>query len=120
MSGTEGDTFVACTASIIKTQPILKKVAIRKSVAGVMVAAALLAGCANEGGNDNGDPGARPLAAGQTCQSVRGELNKLDSKGAQSKVEAASQGKKLKPADQAEVDRYNELLNQYLGARCHV
>jgi ribosomal protein S19 len=38
----------------------------------------------------------------------------------QSKVEAASQGKKLPPAAQADVDRYNSLLNQYLGARCHV
>jgi hypothetical protein len=91
-----------------------------KSLGGVLVAFALLGGCANEGGSDNGDPGAKPLAAGQTCQSVRGELNKLDAKGAQSKVEAASQGKKLPPAQQAEVDRYNELLNQYLGARCHV
>ncbi|RTL67512.1 MAG: hypothetical protein EKK41_17080 [Hyphomicrobiales bacterium] len=93
---------------------------ILKSVAGVMLASALLAGCANEGGSDNGDPGARPLAAGQTCQSVRAELNALDKKGTQAKVEAASQGKKLQPKDKAEVDRYNELLNQYLGARCHV
>ncbi len=91
-----------------------------KTVSGVMIASALLAGCANEGGNDGGDPGARPLAAGQSCQSVRAELNGLDKKGTQSKVEAASQGKKLQPKDQAEVNRYNELLNQYLGARCHV
>lgn len=91
-----------------------------RSWSGLLLAAALLSGCANEGGNDSGDPGARPLAAGQTCQSVRAELNRLDAKGTQSKVEAASQGKKLPPAAQAEVDRYNELLNQYLGARCHV
>lgn len=91
-----------------------------KCLSGVLLAVALLGGCANEGGNDNGDPGAKPLAAGQTCQSVRAELNKLDAKGTQSKVEAASQGKKLPPAAQADVNRYNELLNQYLGARCHV
>ena len=35
-------------------------------------------------------------------------------------MEAASQGKKLPPAAKADVDRYNDLLNQYLGARCHV
>jgi hypothetical protein len=80
-------------------------------------AVAALAGCAGDG---DGDPGARPLASGQTCGTIRQELNRLDAKGTQSKVEAASQGKKLPPAAQADVDRYNSLLNQYLGARCHV
>jgi hypothetical protein len=80
---------------------------------------AMLAGCA-EGGPAGGDPGAIPLAAGQTCGSIRQELDTLDRRGTQAKVEAATQGKKLAPAAQAEVDRYNSLLNQYLGARCHV
>ena len=84
------------------------------------LAMAALAGCANEGGSYDGDPGAVPLAAGQSCGSIRQELNRLDSRGTQSKVEAASQGKKLPPAAQQDVDRYNQLLNQYLGARCHV
>lgn len=79
---------------------------------------ALLTGCADGGGN--GDPGAIPLASGQSCGSIRQELDKLDRKGTQSKVEAATAGKKLAPAVQADVDRYNSLLNQYLGARCHV
>jgi hypothetical protein len=83
-------------------------------------ALAALAGCAEDGGGYGGDPGARPLAAGQTCGSIRQELNRLDSRGTQAKVEAATQGKKLPPAAQADVDRYNDLLNQYLGARCHV
>jgi hypothetical protein len=81
-------------------------------------AGALLAGCAADG--YDGDPGAMPLAAGQSCGSIRQELNRLDAKGTQSKVEAATAGKKLPPAAQADVDRYNYLLNQYLGARCHV
>ena len=81
---------------------------------------AAVAGCAEDGGTYGGDPGARPLAAGQSCGSIRQELNRLDSKGTQAKVEASTQGKKLPPAAQAEVDRYNDLLNQYLGARCHV
>ncbi len=85
------------------------------SVAAVL---AVLAGCAE--GNNSGDPGGIPLAAGQSCGSIRGELDKLDRKGTQSKVEAATAGKKLAPAAQADVDRYNLLLNQYLGARCHV
>ena len=81
---------------------------------------AMLSGCADGGGGGNGDPGAVPLASGQSCGSIRGELDKLDRKGTQSKVEAATSGKKLAPAAQADVDRYNGLLNQYLGARCHV
>src|SRR5215510_9433136 len=95
---------------------------IAEAVRVVVLAGALaaLAGCAEDGGAYGGDPGARPLAAGQTCGSIRQELNRLDSRGTQAKVEAATQGKKLAPAAQAEVDRYNDLLNQYLGARCHV
>lgn len=61
-----------------------------------------------------------PLASGQSCGSIRQDLNRLDAKGTQGKVEAASAGRKLSPDAQADVDRYNMLLNQYLGARCHV
>ena len=65
-------------------------------------------------------PGAKPLAAGQTCGTIRQELDRLDARGTQGKVEAVTQGKKLPPAQMTDVNRYNELLNQYLGARCHV
>ena len=78
-----------------------------------------LAACAGDGGSNGGDPGARPLPSGASCQSIRGELNKMDAQGAQGKVEAARSGK----ADgntKAVAQRYNDLLNQYLGARCHV
>lgn len=101
-------------AFVVRTMSITLKFCAAAVLLGV------LAGCANDGYDPNGDPGARPLAAGQTCGSVRQELNQLDAKGTQSKVEAASRGKKLSPAAQADVDRYNQLLNQYLGARCHV
>jgi hypothetical protein len=79
--------------------------------------AAALSGC---GGAAGGDPGARSLPAGQSCQTIRGELNRLDSKGVPSLVERAGNGSKLSPAQRSEVDNYNGLLNQYLGARCHV
>ena len=81
------------------------------------VVMAALAGCAEGGGF--GDPVASPLASGQSCGSIRHELDQLDRRGTQAKVEAASQGKKLSPKDKGDVDRYNSLLNQYLGARCH-
>jgi hypothetical protein len=85
-----------------------------------IVAAAALAigGCAD--GNIGGDPGPTPLAAGQSCGSIQQEMNRLLGRGVQGSVERAASGKKLSPAAQADVDRYNALLSQYLGARCHV
>ena len=80
---------------------------------------ALLGGCAAEG-KAGGDPGARPLPPGMTCQSVRQELNGLDAKGAPAKVEAVSAGRKVSEGDKAIASRYNQLLNYYLGGRCHV
>ena len=87
-----------------------------------VVLAGMLAACASQssGGGGNGDPGARPMPAGLTCQSVRGELNKMDARGVPAKVERATGGQKLSPADKADVDRYNQMLNYYLGGRCHV
>ena len=82
-------------------------------------AVAGLAGCAAQGA-PGGDPGARPLPPGQSCQSLRAELNKLDSRGVPAKVEAVSAGRKVSAQDRADADRYNELLNWYLGGRCHV
>jgi hypothetical protein len=78
----------------------------------------VLGGCA--GGTSGDTQRAQALPAGQTCQSVRAELDKLDAKGTRSKVEAASQGQKLSSQARVDVDRYNDLLNAYLGARCHV
>ncbi len=86
------------------------------NVAWALLGVSLLAGCASGGG----DPGARSLPTGETCQSVRGQLNKLDSKGVPALVEAQSAGRKLAPAQKADADAYNRLLNSYLGARCHV
>lgn len=84
----------------------------------VAVAALVIGGCAD--GNLGGDPGPRPLAAGQSCGSIQQEMNRLLGRGVQGSVERAANGKTLSPAAQADVDRYNALLSQYLGARCHV
>ena len=65
-------------------------------------------------------PGRRRWRRASRCGTIRQELDALDRRGTQGKVEAASQGKKLSPKDKGDVDRYNSLLNQYLGARCHV
>lgn len=76
----------------------------------------MLAGCAS---SNAAGPGPRPLPPGMTCGSARAELAQLDRKGTRSKIEAVSAGRKVAGKDQQDVDRYNYLLNVYLGARCH-
>lgn len=94
------------------------------SIGGVMAAAiaVLLAGCAgNTGsGGGSGDPGPQALSAGETCQSIRSDLNRLDKEGVPSLVERQNSGQKLPAAQKAKADLYNQLLDKYLGARCHV
>lgn len=80
----------------------------------------LMQGCGGAAGGAGGDPGAKALPMGESCGSIRGELNRLDSKGVPAQVERASNGGKLTAAQRSDVDKYNDLLNQYLGARCHV
>ena len=85
----------------------------------ILAAAALaIGGCAD--GNLGGDPGPIPLASGQSCGSLQQEMNRLLGRGVQGSADKAASGKKLAPAAQADLDRYNALLSQYLGARCHV
>ena len=79
-----------------------------------LVLAALVSGCAGGGGG-----GGAGLPSGESCSSVRAKLNRLDAKGVPAYVEAQSQGKKLAGQQKADADAYNNLLNQYLGARCH-
>lgn len=89
-------------------------------VVAISVLAGLLAAGCGGGPQAGGDPGARALPSGQSCQSVRSDMDRMLSRGVQPRVEAAQSGKKLPPQQQAEVDQYNRLLAQYLGARCHM
>ena len=90
-----------------------------RTLAVLAAAGLMLAGC-SDGNSMGGDPGPVPLAMGQSCGSIQQELNRLLGRGVQGNVERASSGKPISPAARADVDRYNALLNQYLGARCHV
>lgn len=92
----------------------------RAGILAVMLAGSIAAGCGGGGPQAGGDPGARALPAGQSCQSVRSDMDRMLSRGVQPRVEAANAGKKLPPQQQAEVDQYNRLLAYYLGARCHM
>ncbi|MDX2259055.1 MAG: hypothetical protein NW205_09090 [Hyphomicrobiaceae bacterium] len=86
------------------------------SVAAAALLAGLVAGCAN---NSSSGPTAQALPPGSTCGSIRAELSRLDARGVQSKVEALNAGRRMSEPDRAVAQRYNDLLNQYLGARCH-
>lgn len=89
----------------------------RMALVAAIGAAAVTAGCANDGG---GGPTSKALPSGQTCASVRAQLAKLDARGVPSSVQALAAGKKLGPAQKADAELYNRLLDDYLGARCHV
>ena len=77
---------------------------------------ALAVGCAT---GPYGGPTAMRMPAGMTCDSVRGELDSLDRRGTRSKIVRANAGKKISAKAKKDVERYNYLLNVYLGARCH-
>lgn len=81
--------------------------------------ALLAAGCAGDNAGGGG-PTSKPLPAGETCGSIKGQLSKLDARGVPASVQAQASGKKLSPSQKADADLYNRLLNDYLGARCHV
>ncbi len=85
----------------------------------ILISSPGLSGCAPSS-NAASDPGARPLRAGQTCSGIQQELRTLDRRGVPAHVERLSSGGKLTPARRTQANRYNDLLDQYLGARCHV
>lgn len=89
----------------------------KRASAGILFV--VLAGCAGNTGA-GGDPGPQALSGGDTCQSVRADLNRLDKEGVPALVERQSSGQKLSGAQKDKADLYNRLLNKYLGARCHV
>jgi hypothetical protein len=105
--GIEGETFVA--RGTLRTLGFL----------GVGALGLLVAACADSG-SGFGDPGPIALPSGSSCGSIQTELNRLLGRGVQGNIERHKAGKALTPAAKTDVDRYNSLLNQYLGARCHV
>jgi hypothetical protein len=107
-----------CKAEAILPAMVLIARARKAAAASILVLAC--AGCAGANENKNGDPGPTALSAGETCQSIRANLTKLDNEGVPALIERQSAGKKLSDAQKAQADLYNKLLNQYLGARCHV
>ena len=91
--------------------------AMRLSMLCALGAAVSMGGCAS--GSSNG-PTSKQLPSGESCGSIKQQLNKLDARGVPSSVQAQASGKKLSGQQKADADLYNRLLNDYLGARCHV
>lgn len=93
--------------------------AFRLALLGAAGMAVLIGGCASGGGGGSG-PSRKALANGETCGSIKSQLNKLDARGVPSSVQAQAAGRKISAQQKADADLYNRLLNDYLGARCHV
>lgn len=79
----------------------------------LLAAAGALGGCAQ-----NGPSGFTSAAGGGSCQSARAELNRLDAQGVPSKIQAQQAGAKMSAQSQSQIDRYNDMLNVYLGSGC--
>ncbi len=91
--------------------------AFRLALLGAVATAGLMAGCAS--GNQSGGPARKALASGETCGSIKQQLNRLDAKGVPSVIQRQAAGGRVSAAQKADADLYNRLLNDYLGAQCH-
>jgi len=60
----------------------------------ILMQALALTGCANGTANANGDPGPAALSPGETCESIRANLTKMDRAGVPGYVERQSQGRR--------------------------
>lgn len=59
-------------------------------------------------------------AGDRSCQSLRSLIMTMEARGAAKLIDRQHDGGKLSGSEKAEIDRYNSLLNEYLGARCHL
>lgn len=82
----------------------------------MFASALVLSGCASDK-----EAGAKSaMRDNGSCTETRRDLDRLDSKGVPALIEASNSGKKLSSSQRADVDRYNRLLQVYLGSRCHL
>lgn len=83
----------------------------------VAVVAVALSGCASSSSSGRVPVG---FASGGDCQSVRAELRKLDGMGVPGQIQAKQAGQHVSADTGARIDRYNSLLEQYLGNDCQL
>ncbi len=87
-------------------------------LAGALLPVLLLGGCG--GGGPAQAPSSGFKSAAGDCKATKAEMGKLVAQGVETDVNAASSGRTLSAEAQGRVDRYNALLESYLGNRCHV
>ena len=61
-----------------------------------------------------------PLPAGETCYSLNLTLNQLDREGAPQLVTRQKSGASLTADETAKANKYNQTLQLYIAARCHM
>ena len=83
-----------------------------KTWGGIAIAAALSACSGTDG------PSQAPMLADGACGQLRNELNAMDKRGVPSMIDARNNGKKYGPQQDGEINRYNQVLDQYLGGQC--
>lgn len=86
----------------------------RLNLAGGLLLAAMLAACSGT----EGLQGPGPMLADNVCAQLRGDLNAMDRRGVPSMIDARNNGRKYGPQQDAEINRYNQVLDQYLGGQC--
>jgi hypothetical protein len=86
------------------------------SLVAVALTGAMLAGCANN------SSGRAPVgfAAGDDCHSVKHQLDSLVAQGVPGIIQSQSAGASVSGASKAKIDRYNSLLEEYLGNDCQL
>lgn len=91
-------------------------------LAGMFLVAGAVAGCATTDAQIQSPaaPAAAVASQDRSCQGLRSEIMKLEGRGVARLVDRQHEGSKLTPSQKADVDSYNALLNEYLGARCHL
>ncbi len=94
---------------------------------GAIFLAVALSGCVSTGAqigapaaHSASKPASAPVLTDRSCQSLRAEIMAREARGAARLVDRKNDGGKLNAREQAEIDTYNSLLNEYLGARCHL
>lgn len=85
------------------------------SLLAVVMIGGALSGCA--GGSGRVPVG---FTGGGDCHSVKAELRQMDGQGVPGMIQSQSGGGHPAPATKAKIDRYNSLLEEYLGNDCQL